>query len=177
MVRRNMQFIPLMLVLLLAGGCFKSESEYQEVVDRKEQLKNELAAATTENEILKTALDKINVEHQSLEGMVNAGRGSLTDGLISSGGDSSSSPLPPPTDQEVVSWGGWEWPIPPDSGSSGSRSSSSSSGRVYKPKSGDVLSSIAERHNTTVRELVELNPFLKDRRNYMIRESDEIILP
>lgn len=187
MVRRAITVLPLLLAALTTSGCFNSESDYQEMVERKESLKTQLATATKENEILTEALNNIKKEQENLNILANTARSRI----------SSESSLAPPTtaplqpldgDQSTISWGGWEWAIPPDAlpdtvdtndrgSSSTTTTASSSGGRIYRPRQGDVLSIIASRNNTTVAELVRLNPYLKDRRGYMIWETDEILLP
>jgi LysM repeat protein len=49
--------------------------------------------------------------------------------------------------------------------------------RVYVTRPGDVLSNIATRNNTTVETLLNLNPYLRNRRDYIIWENDKIKLP
>jgi LysM repeat protein len=169
-------------MLLPAAGCFNSEKDYEQLVEEKNGLAAELEAANRENEILTRALDNIKGEQEALQILLNTSRGRLTG---ASGG--AGAPLPPPGSEPspTVSWGGWEWSIPadalPDPASSPEIPAAVpppvSSGRVYQPRPGDVLSAIAARNNTTVEELVELNPFLRSRRNYMIWETDRIRLP
>lgn len=179
MACRAIMIMPLLLACLPLTGCLNSESDYQQLVEEKELLKAELAAAAKENEILTGALHNIRKEQETLQILVNTARSRISS--ETSTAPPSTAPLQPLTgDAPTISWGGWEWAIPPDAFSDnagGGSAATSSSGRVYRPKSGDVLSSIASRHNTSVAELVRLNPYLKERRNYMIRETDEILLP
>lgn len=181
MARREIMIMSLLLASLTSTGCLNSESDYQQLVEEKESLKAELATATRENEILTEAMHNIRREQENLQILVNTARSRIS---------SETSNLPPNTvplqpltgDAPTISWGGWDWAIPPDAfpnavESDTPSSSASSSGRIYRPKSGDVLSTIAARHNTSVAELVRLNPYLKNRRGYMIRETDEIVLP
>jgi hypothetical protein len=138
-----------------------------------------LEAANRENEILTRALDNIKREQEVLQILLNTSRSQLT--------GASGAPLPPLSGEPspTVSWGGWEWSIPadalPDPAFSPETQTAApppvASGRTYQPRPGDVLSAIAARNNTTVEELVELNPFLRSRRNYMIWETDRIRLP
>lgn len=182
MARREIMIMSLLLASLTATGCLNSESDYQQLVEEKESLKAELAAATKENEILTEAISNIRREQENLQILVRTARSQMnseTSNLTAP----STAPLQPLTgDAPTISWGGWDWAIPPDAlpedgGRTNTGSSSSSSGRIYKPKSGDVLSGIAARNNTTVAELVRLNPYLKNRRGYMIWDTDEILLP
>lgn len=179
MARREIMIMSLLLASLTATGCLNSESDYQQLVEEKETLKAELSTATTENEILTEAMQNIRREQESLQILVNTARSRMASD--NSNLPPSTAPLQPLTgDAPTISWGGWDWAIPPDAypdAVENRPSSSPSSGRVYRPKPGDVLSSIAARHNTSVSELIRLNPYLKSRRNYMIWETDEIALP
>jgi LysM repeat protein len=53
----------------------------------------------------------------------------------------------------------------------------SSSGRYYVTKPGDVLSQIAQANQTTVAKLLELNPNLRNRRDYIIYNNERLRLP
>lgn len=172
--------VPLVACLSLSG-CFNSESDYQQLVEEKESLKGELDAAARENDILTGALHNVRKEQESLQILVNTARSRIAS--ETSTAPPSTAPLQPLTgDSQTISWGGWEWAIPPDAlpeavEEAAPTPAPSSGGRIYRPRPGDVLSSIASRHNTTVSELVRLNPYLSNRRNYMIWETDEIRLP
>jgi hypothetical protein len=50
-------------------------------------------------------------------------------------------------------------------------------GRYYVTKSGDVLSNIARANRTTVAKLLELNPNLRNRRDYVIYANERLRLP
>jgi len=52
-----------------------------------------------------------------------------------------------------------------------------SGGRYYVTKPGDVLTSIARENQTTVAKLLELNPSLRNRRNYVIYNNERLRLP
>lgn len=188
MARHAITVLSLLLATLPLSGCFNSDSDYKAMEERKETLKTQVDAATRENEILTEALDNIKKEQENLNIIVNTARSQIT------GGSSLAPPVTAPlqplngAEAETMNWGGWEWAIPPDvkpeaavsndrGGSASTEAAPSAGGRIYRPKPGDVLSTIAARHNTTVSELVRLNPYLQNRRNYMIWESDEILLP
>ena len=183
----RLSFLAVLLLLLPAAGCFNSEKDYELLVEEKNNLAVELQAANRENEILNRALENIKREQEALQILLNTNSRAFNTGV--SGG---SAPLPPAGGEAspTISWGGWEWSIPPDAlpdptppparqpaAQQSAPAPPASSGRVYQPRPGDVLSSIAARNNTTVEELVELNPYLKSRRNYMIWETDRIRLP
>jgi LysM repeat protein len=48
---------------------------------------------------------------------------------------------------------------------------------VYRAKVGDTLSSIAQRHGTTIQALLELNPFIAARPSRMVWVDDDLVLP
>jgi hypothetical protein len=50
-------------------------------------------------------------------------------------------------------------------------------GRYYVTKSGDVLSNIARANRTSVAKLLELNPNLRNRRDYVIYANERLRLP
>jgi len=190
MVRRYLITFSVLLAGLFSQGCFNSQSDYDRLVTEKDTLAKELGAATRENEILSQALDNIKKEQERLQIMLNEARSQQN--AATNPNTQPAPPLPPLAgDTPTINWGGYDWSIPPDAlGNSSSNSGSiestgaaqsappsEPSGRVYRPKSGDVLSGIAARHNTTVERLVELNPYLKHRNNYMIHLTDKIVLP
>ncbi|MDR1312863.1 MAG: LysM peptidoglycan-binding domain-containing protein [Deltaproteobacteria bacterium] len=49
--------------------------------------------------------------------------------------------------------------------------------KVYIAQKGDTLSQIAREHGTTIQAIVELNPRLANRNDYMVWERDSLILP
>jgi LysM repeat protein len=49
--------------------------------------------------------------------------------------------------------------------------------RVYQVKTGDTLSQIAAAHGTTTGVLIDLNPYLRARRDLMVWENDRLNLP
>lgn len=188
MARHAITVLSLLLATLPLSGCFNSDSDYKAMEERKENIKAQVDAATREKEILDEALDNIKKEQENLSIIVNTARSQIAGG--SSLAPPATAPLQPlnGAGAETMNWGGWEWAIPPDAkpdtavnnnrgGSSPAAEAPSAGGRIYRPKPGDVLSTIAARNNTTVSELVRLNPYLQNRRNYMIWESDEILLP
>ncbi|MDR2199258.1 MAG: LysM peptidoglycan-binding domain-containing protein [Deltaproteobacteria bacterium] len=59
----------------------------------------------------------------------------------------------------------------------GTPSQISASQRVYKVLRGDTLSQIAKKHNTTTDALLRLNPYLRDRSDYMVWENDLLTIP
>lgn len=181
MARREIMIMSLLLASLTSTGCLNSESDYQQLVEEKESLKAELAKATGENEILTEAMHNIRREQENLQILVNTVRSRINSETSSLA--PGAAPLQPLTgDAPTISWGGWDWAIPPDAFPNALENGSPSpaappGGRIYRPKPGDVLSTIAARHNTSVAELVRLNPYLQRRNNFMIWETDEIVLP
>jgi len=187
--RQTSLILGLILAALPAAGCFNSETDYERLVEEKEGLMAELTRANQEKEILNRALENIKREQERLQILLNTSRSSLA---AAGGTGTGLPPLPPLTgDAPAIAWDGEYWgqaPAPavtppasvPRSAATAPASSTSSSAtgrRTYKPKDGDVLSSIAQRHNTTVDRLLELNPRIAQRRNYMIWTTDEIVLP
>lgn len=155
------QTLTLALALTLASGCFSSEDEYKQLVEERDELAVELARANQEHDILNRARYNIAQQQQQLQDLLTVNVRAAA---------------PPPAISQ---------PAAPSDGDSRSAAASSSSaersqavgGRRYKPKPGDTLSTIAERHNTNVRTIINLNPFLSGRRNYMIYDTDELVLP
>lgn len=187
MVRRCVMVFSAFLAALAGQGCFNSESDYELLLTERDALATELKAASRENEILNQALDNIKKEQEALQIMLNTARSHMD---AAAGGNTQSPPLPPLAgDSPTISWGGYDWNLPTDSaaGSGGATTGSGSASsqpaasepteKIYRPKLGDVLSQIALKHNTTVERLVELNPYLARRNNYMIWETDKIVVP
>lgn len=191
MVRRYLMTFSVLLAGLLSQGCFNSQSDYDRLAAERDGLAAELESANRENLILNQALDSIKKEQERLQLMLNTARSQQKAAV--SPNTQPAPPLPPLAgDTPTMSWGGYDWSIPPDTlanrpSETGSTAptgvaqspppASEPSGRIYRPKSGDVLSGIAARHNTTVERLVELNPYLARRNNYMIHLTDKIVLP
>ncbi len=177
MIRRLLQIGIVVSVALTASGCFNAEGDYERLKEDKAALAAELATAKRENEVLTRALASIKQEREGLQTLLHVGR-SLTPGAASSAGTSDSQP---PAVEGVEDEDYWVQSSANSSSSSASSSSAASratsSGQVYVTRPGDVLSSIAHRHHTTVEKLLELNPFLTRRPNYMIWENDKIQLP
>lgn len=188
MVRHRVMVFFALLAALTTQGCFNSESDYEALVTDRDRLAAELKTANRENEILNQSLDNINKEQEALQIMLNTARSHVA---ASAGGDTQAPALPPLAGgSPTMTWGGYDWTVPSDS-QTGSNSASTATGtsssspvasesaekKIYRPKPGDVLSQIALRHNTTVEKLVELNPYLARRNNYMIWETDKIVVP
>lgn len=180
----------ILIVLLAAAlttGCFNAESDYDRLQGEKADLAADLETAKQENEILTRALASIKQEQETLQALLRIGR-SLSPGVPPSSGGAGVG-LPPlamngqtaPAVVGVEEDDDWVQP----SAAAASRAPAPAptpapaapSGRVYVTKPGDVLATIARRHNTTVDVLLELNPQIRNRRNYMIWENDKIQLP
>ena len=170
----------LVLAGLGAAGCFSSEAEYQALLEDNNTLSVELTEARRENEILGRALDDIKREQESLLLLLNAGKSNLTSGRASlptalqlGGGppqaaapanEEPQAPRPPAPATPPPS------PAPP-------RAAAQEGGRIYVTRPGDVLTNIAQANRTTVARILELNPHLRSRRNYMIYDNERIRLP
>lgn len=183
MIRPYIMMLSVLLAGLVSQGCFNPEKEYENVTSERDRLAEELEAASRENEILNQALDNIKKEQERLQLLLNKARSQQA---AAASVNTQPTPLPPPLagGSPTMNWGGYEWNLPPDAPANvaappvpQTTATSQPSGKTYRPKDGDVLSSIAARHNTTVEKLVELNPYLARRRNYMIHLTDTIVLP
>lgn len=191
MVRRYIMTFSALLAGLFSQGCFNSQSDYDLLVTDRDTLAEELAAANRENEILNQALDNIKKEQERLQILLNTARSQQAPAVVSNNTQQPAPPLSPLAgDTPTMSWGGYDWNLPSDTlansnqpntgpaaGAAPTSPPPASGEKIYRPRSGDVLSSIAARHNTTVERLVELNPYLARRNNYMIHLTDKIVLP
>ena len=174
-------------VVFLAGtvGCVNSEADFQALLEENNALSAELVEVRQENEILSRALEDVKREQEELQLLFNAGKSKLNagrvsppSGLAAAGGD------------QVPGGDRWEddWqapqpqaaivpPPPPPAPASAPVSPPAQGTRVYITKDGDVLSNIARANNTTVARILELNPNLRNRRNYMIYANERLRLP
>lgn len=175
----------LIMVLVTATGCFNSENEYDQIVKDRDEFAGQLTAAKAENEILKQSLANITAEQERLQRALDAERSRLTASAMPQGSGQASAPtastgasasadsddiwVEAPANQGTQTQ--LEIPAQP------AQPQAASSGRVYVVKPGDVLYYIAARNNTTVEAILELNPQLRNRRNYMIHEKEKIQLP
>ncbi len=158
------QTLTLALALALSSGCFSSEDEYKQLVEERDELAVELARANQEHDILNRARYNIAQQQQQLQELLTV--------------NVRAAAPPPAISQPAASGGGSAQSAATASSSSASSERTQAvGGRRYKPKPGDTLSTIAERHNTNVRTIISLNPFLSGRRNYMIYDTDELVLP
>lgn len=176
----NRLYIKLFLVpvLLAATGCFNSESEYEQVVSDRDSYAAQLAAAKEENEILKQALADVTAEQEKLQSLLDVERSRLVAGAVPLGtGGGATAPGVPPTPDTADDDDIWVEPSTVPESEVQRDPPPASSGRVYVVKPGDVLYYIASRNNTTVEAILELNPQLRERRNYMIHENEKIRLP
>lgn len=195
----------LIMIMLTATGCFNSESEYERLVEEKNELAQQLAQAQEENLLLAQALANVNAEQERLQETLNTERRRLASGALplpegmataTSAGDdiwveaptraatrvettppaTSVETAPPATTRE-------ETTTPTGSAQATARltppasSSESGSSRVYIVQSGDVLYTIASKNNTTVDKILELNPHIRNRPNHVLQIKDKINLP
>jgi LysM repeat protein len=191
---RGLYTAGVVLAGLGATGCFNSEADFQALLEENATLSAELAEAHKENEILTRALADIKREQETLQLLLNAGKRGLNAGRA----NLPQAVLPPGENQVPAATGGdeeeWQTPLDPAAeapaveapavqaapvpAAPAARSSSgSSSGRYYITKPGDVLSHIAQANQTTVAKLLELNPSLRNRRNYIIYNNERLRLP
>jgi 2-oxoglutarate dehydrogenase E2 component (dihydrolipoamide succinyltransferase) len=198
---QGLSFAGVVLAVLGAVGCH-NEADFQALLEENNTLDVELAEARQENEILTRALDDIKREQEALQllfnagkSSLNAGRGSLPAAVLAAGGDQAQAQAPGgdgedefQTPQPVAA----PAPAAPAPASAPpqavpaptraqvpatARAQAAPSGRYYVTKSGDVLSNIARANRTTVAKLLELNPNLRNRRNYMIYDNERLLLP
>jgi len=194
MLWRGIGIAGIVLAVLGTAGCLKFETDLQALLEENNTLSEELAEARQENEILTRALDDIKREQEALQLLLNAGKSNLNAGRAS--------PLPTaatageaeaPGEADDAEWQTPQAPdeLPPDASPPAAAPPApvaalprppaaappAVSTRSYITKPGDVLSHIARANNTTVTRLLELNPNLRSRRNYVIYENERLRLP
>ena len=140
------------LILIIAlcfmmGGCLDSESDYQQLLEEKNALVQELDLAQKENEILNNVLADVTKEREILLATLTPQSApiALDDGT--SAAPAASTPLATP------------------------------SGKYHVVGKQDYLSKIAVKYGTTIAVLLELNPQIKTRRDYFVSEGERISLP
>ncbi|MDR2140698.1 MAG: LysM peptidoglycan-binding domain-containing protein [Deltaproteobacteria bacterium] len=135
-------------LLYIPIGCSSvSDEEMTKLREETYALEAELAAAKQEAAILDRVLTNVYKERDNLVDQINRAT-------------AESQGLPPPA---PASEPGQPSPEPQS--------------RLYLAQSGDTLSSIAQKHQTTVQVLLELNPHISRRGNQMVWVNDEVILP
>ena len=164
MTRFYTMILCLMLTASVCTGCLNTDDDYQRQVDEKDALARELARANHENDLLKQAQYNISQEQEKLRELLGARIQSdlpmptpsadNTGGSIRSTGDNQQAP-----------------PILSDT------TQPDRERRTYKARPGDTLYTIASKHNTSLEALLEANEFLRQRRNYMIYDTDVLTLP
>ena len=170
---RSLYIAGLVLAGLGAAGCLNSEADFQALLEENNTLGEELAEARQENEILAKALEDIKREQEELQRLLNAGKSNLNAGRIGRPASASA----PGRDQAQAAGGDhWEdeWQTPQDPANAPAPAASN---RYYVAKPGDVLSSVARANRTSVARLLELNPSLRNRRNYIIYANERLRLP
>lgn len=181
----------LLAVVMVTTGCYNSEKDYEIIVEEKENLAKELDTARQEKVILTKALGNIQNEQESLQTLLNVSH-NLMPGVRQQGGTTSLPPLRVLGSTAAGAGAGEDdyWVqapavqapaavVPPTAprASTSDGPASGSTGKIYITQPGDVLSTIAMKHNTTVDRLLELNPGLRTRRDYMIWADDKIKVP
>lgn len=173
-------FIP-MLALVVTFGCLNSEKDYELLVNENKSLAEGLQTVETENAILNRALDNIKIEKQSLQKSLDAIHNYNRIAVVAN--DGARAPLPPAQnvsgneEADMVGDDYWVEASTPAPAMRPARGGTGGAGKIYITQPNDVLSSIAEKHNTTTARLLELNPQIRNRRDYMIWADDEIVLP
>jgi LysM repeat protein len=166
--------------VVLAGwpalGCLNTEADFQALLEENNVLSEELSEVKRDNEILTRALDDIRREEEALQLLLSAGKNSLNAGRASL----PSVAVAADGDQAQVSGGDldeMQTPRPPAAPTAPTTQAQNPGGRYYVTKAGDVLSYIARANDTTVARLLELNPNLRNRRDYMIYANERLRLP
>jgi hypothetical protein len=198
---RGLRIAGVVLAGLGAVGCFNSEAEYQALLEENNTLSAELAEVRNENEILTLALADIKREQEALQLLLNAGKSNLNASRVNPPPAALTAGVEPAPAADMApapaaAEGDEEWPAPAPPAPEASAPETpapaapaapavdraqaparASGGRYYVTKPGDVLSYIARANQTTVAKLLELNPNLRNRRDYMIYENERLRLP
>ncbi len=142
------------LILIVAlcfmmSGCLDSEGDYQQLLEEKNALVQELDLAQKENEILNHVLADVTKEREILLATLNPQSApvALDDGTSADPASASSVAMPTP------------------------------SGKYHVVGKQDYLSKIAVQYGTNIGVLLELNPQIKTRRDYFVSEGERINLP
>ncbi|MDR1487292.1 MAG: LysM peptidoglycan-binding domain-containing protein [Deltaproteobacteria bacterium] len=139
----------LFIALCMGSGCSGySEDELDRLKEDNVALAAELEAEKKEAQILNQALTNVYKERDRLADLLNAAS------------------QPPPAEQDPTQ----------SDGQAASQEGAQTRG-VYLVVIGDTLGAIAQKHNTTTAVLLRLNPYLADRRGFMVWENDRILLP
>ncbi|MDR2302436.1 MAG: LysM peptidoglycan-binding domain-containing protein [Deltaproteobacteria bacterium] len=146
---RGILLVFMVLTLFFVSGCGGvSEEELNKLKAENQALEEELEQEKSKSELLNRALTNSYRERDRLADLINV-QSQVEEPIDPNLGDL----LAP-----IV-----EVPIP--------------SSQTYTVQTGDTLSTIAQRHNTSTATLLALNPYLMDRNNYMVWENDKIRLP
>jgi LysM repeat protein len=150
---RGAMSIVLALSLAFTLGCGGvSEEDLNKIKIENQSLEVELEQEKQQADILDRALTNAYKERDRLVDLLNAQAAGS-----------------PPTDTTA--------PTDGTESTSTAGATQTAAGQTYLVKTGDTLSVIAQKNNTTVSILLNLNPYLMDRNNYMVWENDKIRLP
>lgn len=183
------RFFIIMALVVVTTGCYNSENDYQRLLVEKESLAQELSVARQEKIILTQALDNIKKEREGLQILLN-----ISQSLVPGGSPGSTAIALPPLRVLGTPVVGVEeddyWvqspiapavtvipPTAPRPPAARPTASTTASNGIYVTQPGDVLSSIAFKHATTTTRLLELNPQIRSRPDYMIWANDKIKVP
>ncbi|UQZ90135.1 hypothetical protein C4J81_13370 [Deltaproteobacteria bacterium Smac51] len=162
---------------ILTTGCLNSEGEYNRLTEERDALTTELATARRENEILTAALNNITQEKERLEAALSPYQPAPAQ---AAGGDAAAAAASA-GDAVVALAGDTDVIAQAADGAAGQTEGTAgqvtAGGKVHVAQRGDTLSNIATRYNTTLQELLALNPYLQRRNGYMVWENDNIQLP
>ena len=173
-------FIP-MLALVATFGCFNSEKDYELLVNKNKALAEDLEIVENENIILNRSLENIEAEKESLlrtlEAINSANRTTAMNAQNASAQATPAAIAPAGGGSTDIGDDYWVEAQAPVIRKPVETATSNEAVKIYVTQPNDVLSTIAAKHNTTTNRLLELNPQLRNRRNYMIWANDKIRVP
>lgn len=153
---------------VLTTGCLNSEGEYNQLTEERDALAEEVTRARQENEILTAALKNIEEEKARLAAALKPYQPALA------AGDAAGAPPATPTVDATAD-------AAAQAGATGETTATEPAAPPTNPvhvaQRGDTLSNIATRYSTDMQTLLNLNPYLLRRNDYMVWENDNIQLP
>jgi hypothetical protein len=150
----------LVFALVFTQGCSGvSEEDLNNLKRENEALANELEQERHQAEVLNRALTNVYKERDRLVDLLNT----PSEEVAQENDQAAAGSTPPVTQASGAAATG-----------EGTQAATS---EIYLVQIGDTLSTIAQRHETTMAVLLSLNPYLMQRNNYMVWENDRIVLP